>query len=565
MGDQVSKMKLFLEAMKVMSIRRIGRSAWLRPLLVAIFALESLILAVAGGRYGEVTFPNSGAVAAQADFLDGLALLHDFEYPLAAAAFKRAQGTDPDFAMAFWGEAMTFNHPVWMQQDQAAGQAVLAKLGSSPSDRQAKAKTDREKAYLQAVDLLYGEGSKLERDLRYEDAMRKVHERYPEDVDAAAFYGLATLGTAHAGRNTPTYMRAASLLEEAWLDHRRHPGLVHYLIHCYDDPDHAALGLRSARLYGEIAPDAPHALHMTSHIFLALGLWQETVDANVAAIRVSNLQGEAEGKAPAHWGHYATWLGYAYLQLGQLDQARSLLTACQSEVKALSNNESPSKSMDPDRSAAGSFANMRLRYLLDTGDWQSDVIRWDAPRSAGPGAKLDFTLADNLAQIALKHRAEAHDALGRLEGVSREVSQIAGKKPNPDPTERLRPEIMLSETRGLLAELDGDLASAEKLLREATAAEETLPVAFGPPTIDKPTHELLGQFLLRQNRPREARVEFEKALARTPGRRVAKQGLALSAASLPSTPLDSPAESRNPKPEFLAQEYDPICGLPRPH
>src|ERR1051325_7126344 len=208
------------------------------------------------GQYGHVVFANSGSPAAQKDFLEGLALLHDFEYPAAADAFRRAQTTDPAFAMAYWGEAMTYNHPVWMQQDLSAGRAALQKLASTSAERVAKAKTEREKAYLRAADVLYGEGSKFDRDLLFEKAMAKLHADYPGDVDGTAFYGLAILGTAHAGRNTATYMRAAGVLEEAWIDHREHPGLVHYLIHCYDDPDHAPLGLRAARIYARIAPDA---------------------------------------------------------------------------------------------------------------------------------------------------------------------------------------------------------------------------------------------------------------------------------------------------------------------
>src|SRR5579863_10436943 len=217
--------------------------------------------AVAAPEYGHVAFANSGAAAAQADFLEGLALLHDFEYASAAAAFRRAESADPEFAMAYWGEAMTFNHPVWMQQDLNSARAALNRLAPSSATRRSKARTDREKAYLDAIEILYGEGMKEDRDLRYEDAMAALHARYPDDVDAAAFYALSILGSAHAGRDVATYMRSAAVLEEAWINHREHPGLVHYLIHSYDDPAHAPLGLRAARLYAKIAPDAGHAQH----------------------------------------------------------------------------------------------------------------------------------------------------------------------------------------------------------------------------------------------------------------------------------------------------------------
>src|SRR5882672_9401492 len=342
------------------------------------------------GGYGQVDFANSGAPAAQADFLDGLALLHDFEYPAAADAFRRAEAADPGFAMAYWGEAMTFNHPIWMAQDLKAARDALNKLAPTPSARRAKAKTDREKEYLDAVEILYGDGSKEQRDFRFEDAMAKLHARYPDDIDAAAFYGLAILGTAHAGRDIATYMRAAGVLEEAWMNHRDHPGLVHYLIHSYDDPAHAPLGLRAARIYAKIAPDAGHAQHMTSHIFLALGMWQEVVQANIAAIADVDRARKAAGKDPAGCGHYASWLGYAYLQLGQLDKARGAAAACRATMESQVAMDHPGMSMDPDVSLSGSYANMRLRYLLDTGDWSGEVANWLLPKGAGPGARLDF-------------------------------------------------------------------------------------------------------------------------------------------------------------------------------
>src|ERR1700722_3228803 len=147
--------------------------------------------AVAAPEYGHVEFANSGAPIVQADFLDGMALLHDFEYGSAAAAFRRAESADPDFAMAYWGEAMTFNHPVWMEQDLNSARAALNRLAPSSAMRRSKAQTDREKAYMDAIEILYGEGTKEDRDIRYEDANAKLHARYPDDVDAAAFYALS--------------------------------------------------------------------------------------------------------------------------------------------------------------------------------------------------------------------------------------------------------------------------------------------------------------------------------------------------------------------------------------
>jgi tetratricopeptide (TPR) repeat protein len=486
--------------------------------------------AVAAPEYGHVEFANSGAPAAQADFLDGLALLHDFEYGSAAAAFRRAEAADADFAMAYWGEAMTFNHPVWMQQDLDSARTALSRLAPSPATRRSKAQTEREKVYLDAIEILYGEGTKEDRDVRYEDAMAKIHARYPDDVDAAAFYGLSILGSAHGGRDVARYMRSAAVLEEAWMSHREHPGLVHYLIHSYDDPTHAPLGLRAARLYAKIAPDAGHAQHMTSHIFLALGMWTATVEANVAAIGAVNRTLLAAGKKPVGCGHYSSWLEYAYLQLGNGEAARGALAACRATMQAALPMEHPAHSMDPDDSVTGSFANMRLRYLIETGDWSSEIAGWSMPTNAGLGAQFDFALARALGRIAQGDLPAARDALARLETVSHSVVDLETKHNNPDPTDRVRPEILLDETQGLVAEQDNQLATAEKLLRQAVALEETLPIAFGPPTIEQPTHELLGAFLLRHGQRTEARAEFQKALAAAPGRRLAEKGLQAASA-----------------------------------
>ncbi|PYQ63020.1 MAG: hypothetical protein DMF53_11485, partial [Acidobacteria bacterium] len=233
------------------------------PLLLTLLLVSSAPTLAQTG-VGEVSFANSGSPAAQASFLRGLALLHNFEYEDAAAEFHKAQAIDPGFAMAYWGEAMTYTHPVWMQQNAAAARAALGRLGATPEARLAKAKTERERDYLRAVEILYGDGTKEERDFRYADAMAALHQRYPDDVDATAFYALSLLGTAHQGRDFAVYMKSAALLEEVFPTHQHHPGVLHYLIHSYDDPIHAPLGLRAARLYGTVAPNAGHALHMTS-------------------------------------------------------------------------------------------------------------------------------------------------------------------------------------------------------------------------------------------------------------------------------------------------------------
>ncbi len=287
----------------------------------------------AGVSVGVVDFANSGAKAAQKDFQYGIAQLHNFQYDDAAEAFRRAQHADPGFALAYWGEAMTYNHPVWMQQDRERALAVLARLGPDRAARLARAGTERERAYLDAVEILYGEGTKFERDRRYSAAMGRLHERWPDDIDGTAFYALSLLGTAHDGRDLPAYMRSYALVKDLFPRHPRHPGVAHYLIHSVDDAAHAPLGLEAARAYGKIAPGSAHALHMTSHIFLALGMWDEVVAANEAAIRNARERAAPRGVRVPDCGHAPLWLNYGYLQQGRYTEARRLIASYLADVR----------------------------------------------------------------------------------------------------------------------------------------------------------------------------------------------------------------------------------------
>ena len=185
---------------------------------------------------GRVELANSGRSEAQQAFHHGLAQLHNFEYRAAAEDFREAQRIDPDFALAYWGEAMTHHHTIWMRQDRAAALEVLARYAPTPEARRAKAPAGIERDLLAAVDVLFGDGPKEARDDAYARFMGELAERYPEEVEIAAFHALAILGTAHEGRDFPTYMRAAAITQ-AWIhDHPRHPGLAHYQIRPWASP-----------------------------------------------------------------------------------------------------------------------------------------------------------------------------------------------------------------------------------------------------------------------------------------------------------------------------------------
>ena len=221
-----------------------------------------------GPQLGSLEFPNSGAREAQKDFLQGVLYLHSFEYTHAADAFGRAQEVDPEFMLAYWGEAMSYTHPVWNQQDVDKAREVLARYGPDRDARGMKTQANRERMYLDAIEILYGEGGKAQRDTLYADAMLRLVEAVPEDLEAKVFYSLALLGLSQGDRHVPTYLRAAEYSKEVFGQNRNHPGAAHYIIHAFDDPEHAPLGLPMALAYSKIAPAAAHAQHMTSHIFL---------------------------------------------------------------------------------------------------------------------------------------------------------------------------------------------------------------------------------------------------------------------------------------------------------
>jgi tetratricopeptide (TPR) repeat protein len=472
---------------------------------------------------GDIRFPNSGAVAAQPDFIRGVLLLHSFEFEDAAEAFRATQRIDPGFALAYWGEAMTCNHPLWREQDRDAARAVLSRLAPTSEARRAKAPTERERGYLAAVDLLYGDGDKPARDTAYSEAMGELSARYPNDLEAKAFYALSVLGTAEGDRDFAVYMRAAAIAEEVFAASPRHPGAAHYLIHAYDDPIHAPLGLRAARVYAEIAPAASHAQHMISHIYVALGQWDQAVEANVKAVDVAAARRALKGLGVDAQNYHALhWLEYSYLQLGRFDAARVRLDAMTAAAK-----ESGSPR------ALWHHAAMRAAWIVETGGRPAPPeIRPDATQVAGAAADLFATgyaayLAGNLdaagaAATRIGERRDTAVAAGHL------CSQGAAFM-NTSKVDLVVTEVMQKCLRALVAQGRGDTATALALLGEATAAEDAMVLDYGPPAIVKPSHEVFGEVLLKIGRPADARVEFAKALARAPRRSLSLAGLARAA------------------------------------
>lgn len=493
--------------------RCLPRSLWILVLLVAGSAVPT---SAQEAQLGTTTFPTSGAPDAHEAFMEGLLLLHSFEYVDARTAFQAAQARDSTFAMAYWGEAMTHNHPLWYRQDTDAARQALADLAPTETARLRHAATPREKAYLRAVHVLYGDGSKQERDHAYRDAMADVAAQFPDDLDAQAFHALSILGTSHNGRDTRLYMQAAAIVEEVFDANPQHPGAAHYLIHAYDDPIHAPLGLRAARVYADIAPAAAHALHMPAHIFSALGRWDRAAALNTRSWQASVDRMERQGRSIAARSYHALWwLAYEQLQQGQHAAARATLDTMHTAIR-----------QRPDAAThRAHFVRMRAAHLVETQEWSHAVTAVAvAPDSLGllDAATDAFAMGWRaVAQGNLDAAQQRHDALRtRLADVSPPATT--------GPT-TARATLMADQLQALILQGRGTIDEALAVMDEAAAQVQALPLRYGPPRPVKPVHELYGDLLLDAGRPAAAQAQYRRALDRAPRRAWATRGWARAA------------------------------------
>jgi len=453
---------------------------------------------------GTVDFPTSGPPEAQKEFLRGLLLLHSFEYISAEKAFRRAEALAPEFAMAYWGEAMTYNHGVWNEQDLASARATLARLGATPEARRAKAPTAREQRYLEAVEALYGAGDKPRRDTLYAAVIERLVRENPADLEAKAFYALALLGLNQGIRDTVTYLRAAPYADTVFRANPNHPGAAHYLIHSFDDPLHAAKGLEAARAYSRIAPEAAHAQHMTTHIFLAMGMWDEVVSQNRIAVSLTS-------EVP---GHYTSWLVYGMIQQGRWAEAEDLVQRLRNTLKE--------GGLRPQYSAV---AEIRGHLLLHNAAWRSGMAGWSLNRDK---MTVAGELADRFtAGMIAYFRRDAADLGVTAAGVARLADALRTDRGPHDPA-TMAGEVMARELGAMQLFMSDRREDAVLRMREATAIEDAMPMEYGPPAILQPSHELLGNMLLEM-RPAESEQEFLRALALAPGRTRSLAGLARAA------------------------------------
>ncbi|MDQ2766763.1 MAG: hypothetical protein M3Y30_06365, partial [Gemmatimonadota bacterium] len=474
-------------------------------------------------RLGQLTFATSATPAAHAAFVRGMLYLHNFHYPQAAAAFREAQQLDPGDVMSYWGEAVSYTHPVWNQQDTAAARAALRRLAATPAERMAKARTKRERAWLATAEALYDDdASKARRDTLFSASLDQLRAAYPNDTEAQLFYALSLLGLNEGDRDVPTYLRAYAIARRVFRAHPNHPGAAHYVIHAVDDPAHASLGLDAARAYSRIAPDASHAQHMTSHIFIALGMWDDVIAANERA------QNPPHSQARRQYGHGVQWLAYALLQEGRYAEAAGWVDSMRAQTDRFGKNDKGGN--DALFESRSYLVLDRAAYVADTRAWRSSYAALDID-TTGLGVH-DLAVNDlslGAAALGLGERARADSMLARMHARNARARAGAGE----EPASEIGYARVIEQTLGaMLSRATGKRAEAVQMLAEAAALDDSLPFAFGPPVEIISPHELAGEYLLELGKPSDGLREYRLALGRAPGRTAALIGLATAQAEL---------------------------------
>jgi tetratricopeptide (TPR) repeat protein len=467
---------------------------------------------------------------ARARILDGIAFLHQFEYEDANEAFRAAQALDPTAVLAYWGEALTYHQALWRRENVDAARAALARLAPTPAARAAKAHSPRERGLLAAVDQLFGDGDRSTRHARYAAAMATLHRDLPDDGNVAALYALALLtdvsrglvgfsdapaAAAPALAGSATQREAAAILEQVLKTEPQHPGALHYLLHTYDDPEHARLALDAARRYAALPSRSTHALHMPAHIFLQLGLWRDAVASDRAAFDASTtwVRQKQLGSAMRNY-HALSWLQYELLQLGRYREAWQTIAELEPVARA-GQPASSASTHGEHQPLLSDLSSMRARYVVETRSW--NLLAHED----------NFGNVDELCAIGMSAARANNLALARV------AQQTLGTRAQSAQEGDLRPAIAIKaqEVGALVDLVEGRREAAVATLRAAAQAELALPAPFGLPHPIKPAPELLGEVLVEVGRPQEAIAAFEQTLTRSANRSAAILGLARAASA----------------------------------
>ncbi len=473
---------------------------------------------------GKVDFPISCQSAVQSEFSRGVALLHSFFYEEARRVFTVIAERDPKCAMAQWGIAMTWWHPIWTPptpDEMKAGKAAIEKAMAMDAG------SDRERGFITALNTYYntpdspntaavgqschGPVGPRDRVVAYEKAMQKLRDKYPDDFEVQTFYAFAVLSVGYA---TPTdthlskQLEAAAIFEKLWKQNANHPGVVHYLIHCYDYPALAQRGLAAARTYDSIAPWVPHALHMPSHIFTRLGMWDESVAANQASAEASRAYAAIRHRdaTEAEELHALDYMAYSYLQEARDAEAKRIV-----DLAAKVQKTNP----ELEFSAAYALAAIPTRYAFERNDWAG------AATLAVPNLPHWASFPFMEALIEYGHalgRAHTGDLDGARKAIARMQQLRDVTKDAKFDYFKNHLDLQMQAASAWVAAAEGKKNEAIEMLRSAADAEDILGKHPVSPGAFVPIREQLGSLLLEVGQSKEAQREFEAALKIYPGR-----------------------------------------------
>ena len=471
-----------------------------------LFTIVTLIMLVAVApaeaqfdSVGALDFPTSGSPAAQEHFLRGVAILHSFGWKQAIAEFQAAQRIEPDFAMAYWGESLCYNHPLFSEQDGESPRQVLARLAPTRAERVAKAPTEREKGFLEAIEILWGEGDWRDNRVAYMEAMHRLYERYPDDDEVGTFTAVATLSGARAlnDRSFRYEMQAGAIALKVFGKNPDHPGAPHYAIHAFDDPTHAPLALPAALRYAAIAPAVAHARHMPTHIFIQHGMWDYVSNHNQLAYDAARALWEP-GDSVGDTVHPLDWGQYGDLQRGDYAKARTWIARLEAVLR-----ESDSQAR-----AARSLPLLKARYVVESEEWKTLPVRDDS--------SAHQLLATGISAVKTDDLVTAEQAAAKLKTMAEDDNRSN--------------KIMYREVAALIRLARGQGDAALALMDEAVALVDEMRLPNGAANPVKPPYELYGEILLELDRPAEAVAQFETSLHRMQGRTRSLLGLARAAA-----------------------------------
>jgi hypothetical protein len=474
---------------------------------------------------GTLSFDTTCSPAAQALFMEGLGWLHSFEYEDAQRSFSKAAQTDSGCAIAHWGEAMSYYHPLWVPPTAAELERGRIAITAAKA---AAAKSQREQDYLAAVDAFYRDSERLDhktRALAYTEAMKQLHERYPEDREAGVFYALSLIAAGTMAKD-PAFTKekqAAAILNAVLKENPDHPGVAHYLIHGFDYPPLAEMALPAARRYASIAPASAHAQHMPSHIFTRLGLWDEAIKSNLASEAAARGMMKAKGLTGASREqlHAMDYLAYAYLQTGRDKEAQHVLA----ELNAIDRVD------EPVFSVAYAATAIPARLVLERRNWKAaaslqlpENVRTLAPLEKFRWGEAHVHFARAIGAARSGNQALARQELALLRAVEQSLTIPPGTYDwrKPVAVERQIADAWIARGEGR----SEDAVRIMRAVADLDDATEKHPVTPGSVL---PAREQLGELLLELGRPGEAFVEYELSLKRAPRRLAGLYGAARSA------------------------------------